>query len=120
MDTPVRIPVCPAEHFFLAFKPTPELKDKKLPNVRDYDSRIYLRQMGYSFLMGCFEKQARPWDVTKHSVDPDWNQIKVRPRFHLDHCMYIYVGCLLYTYFMIKVFTLHVLELQVNYPVPYF
>ena len=31
--------------------------------------------------MGCFEKQARPWDVTKHSVDPDWNQIKVGKAF---------------------------------------
>ena len=77
MDTPVRIPVCPAEHFFLAFKHKPELQDKKLPNVRDYDSRIYLRQTGSSFLMGVFEKQARPWDVTKHGVDPEWNQIKV-------------------------------------------
>ena len=77
MDTPVRIPVCPAEHFFLAFKHKPELQGKKLPNVRDYDSRIYLRQTGSSFLMGVFEKQARPWDVTKHGVDPEWNQIKV-------------------------------------------
>jgi hypothetical protein len=28
-------------------------------------------------MMGCFEKLARPWDVTKHGIDPDWNQIKV-------------------------------------------
>ncbi len=80
METPVRIPICPAEHFFLTFKPIPELKDKKLPNVRDYDSRIYVRQLASSFMMGVFEKQARPWDVSKHGIDPDWDQIKVRLR----------------------------------------
>ena len=78
METPVRIPICPAEHFFLTFKPIPGLNDHKLPNVRDYDSRIYVRQLASSFMMGVFEKQARPWDVTKHGIDPDWNQIKVR------------------------------------------
>ena len=56
---------------------TKELSDAKLPNVRDYDSSIYVRQLASSFMMGVFEKEARPWDVSKHGVDPDWHQIKV-------------------------------------------
>ena len=92
MDTPVRIPICPAEHFFMTFKPIagntdislvngqqsivniikytvligqqqfnsiPELEDKKLPNVRDYDSQVYVRQFGSSYMMGAFETLAR-------------------------------------------------------------
>merc|ERR1719397_1113878 len=70
-DTPVRIPVCPAEHFFMTFKPLQELKNAKLPNVRDYDAHVYVRQLGDRYMMGAFETLARPWDVTKHGIDPD-------------------------------------------------
>lgn len=44
--------------------------------------QVYVRQFGSSFMMGCFEKLARPWDVTKHGIDPDWNQIKVSCHDH--------------------------------------
>jgi len=84
MNPPVRIPICPAEHFFLTFQPRRELDGKKLPNVRDYDSRIYLRQNGSAFMLGVFEKQARPWDVTKHGQESDWNQIKEDHWLHLE------------------------------------
>jgi len=84
MDTPVRIPICPAEHFFMTFKPTPELENNKLPNVRDYDSQMYVRQFGSSYMMGAFETHARPWDVTKHGIDPDWNQIKEEHWIHFE------------------------------------
>merc|ERR1719154_241974 len=84
MDTPVRIPICPAEHFFMTFKPIPELENTKLPNVRDYDSQLYVRQFSSSYMMGAFETLARPWDVTKHGIDPDWNQIKEEHWIHFE------------------------------------
>merc|ERR1719167_877157 len=84
MDTPVRIPVCPAEHFFMTFSSIPELTNAKLPNVRDYDSQMYVRQSGRSFMMGAFESIARPWDVTKHGIDPDWNKIKEEHWIHFE------------------------------------
>ena len=83
-DTPVRIPICPAEHFFMTFKPIQELEGQKLPNVRDYDSQVYVRQFGSSYMMGAFEKIARPWDVTRHGIDPDWNQIKEEHWIHFE------------------------------------
>ena len=84
MDTPVRIPICPAEHFFMTFKPIPELENAKLPNVRDYDSQLYVRQFGSSYMMGAFESLARPWDVTRHGIDPEWNQIKEEHWIHFE------------------------------------
>ena len=84
MEPPVRIPICPAEHFFMTFKPIPELESKKLPNVRDYDSQMYVRQFGSSYMMGAFEHLARPWDVTRHGIDPDWNQIKEEHWIHFE------------------------------------
>jgi len=83
-DPPVRIPVCPAEHFFMTFKPLQELQDAKLPNVRDYDAHVYVRQLGDRYMMGAFETLARPWDVTKHGIDPDWNTIKEQHWIHFE------------------------------------
>jgi pyruvate dehydrogenase phosphatase regulatory subunit len=80
----VRIPVCPAEHFFMTFKPLEELRDAKLPNVRDYDAHIYVRQLGDRYMMGAFEALARPWDVSKHGIDPDWNTIKEQHWRHFE------------------------------------
>ena len=83
-DTPVRIPICPAEHFFMTFKPLQELEDKKLPNVRDYDAHLYVRQAGDRYMMGAFERLARPWETHKHGVDPDWNTIKEQHWIHFQ------------------------------------
>ncbi len=62
-DPVVKVPICPAEHFFLTFKDIPELANKKLPNVRDYDNHIYSRRWKDSFLIGAFERKARPYNV---------------------------------------------------------
>ena len=35
-------------------------------------------------MLGVFEKTARPWDVTKHRQDADWNQIKEEHWLHLE------------------------------------
>merc|ERR1719309_1324338 len=80
----VRIPICSAEHFFMTFKPLEQLQNMKFPNVRDYDSQIYVRQLGDRYMMGAFETLARPWDVTKHGIDPDWNKIKEEHWIHFE------------------------------------
>ena len=67
-DPVVKVPICPAEHFFLTFKEIPELAGKKLPNVRDYDSHIYARTWRDSFLIGAFEREARHFKV-RDSLD---------------------------------------------------
>lgn len=71
-DPVVKIPICPAEHFFLTFKEIPEFNNLELPNVRDYDSHIYLRTWNNSFLMGAFERVARPWSLDGNQT---WDQI---------------------------------------------
>jgi len=85
MDHPVRVPVCSAEHFFLTYKPIPELANyNKLPNIRDYDAQIYMRMFGTSYMMGAFEKMARPWEVAKRGVDPNWALIKEEHWIHMQ------------------------------------
>ena len=60
----VKVPICPAEHYFLTFKRIEEIANKSIPTVRDYDNHIYLRRFRDSFLMGAFEPKARPWKLT--------------------------------------------------------
>jgi len=35
-------------------------------------------------MMGAFESLARPWDVTRHGIDPEWNQIKEEHWIHFE------------------------------------
>ena len=81
-EPPVKIPIWPAERFFMTFKNIEELEGKSLPNVRDYDSQVYIRQNGSSFMMGAFESQARPYDVKRHGKDLHYNKITDA---HLQH-----------------------------------
>ena len=62
-DPPVKVPICPAEHFFLTFKGIPQMQGKHLPKVRDYDNHTYLRNWGDTFMMGAFERKARYWEL---------------------------------------------------------
>ena len=81
-EPPVKIPIWPAEHFFMTFEHIKELEGKNLPSVRDYDSQVYVRQHGSSFMMGAFESQARPYDVKRHGKDLHYNKITDA---HLQH-----------------------------------
>ena len=86
-DPHVKVPICPAEHFFLTFKELPELTGKKLPNVRDYDNHTYYRVWNNSFLMGAFERQARPFDHRRASGDDgivDWSHITEDHWIHMS------------------------------------
>ncbi len=78
-DPPVRVPLCPAEHFFLTYKQVDELKGKQLPNVRDYDNHVYFRSWNNSLLMGAFEKEARYWDLQAKN---SWNVIEPEHWIH--------------------------------------
>ncbi|XP_059094431.1 pyruvate dehydrogenase phosphatase regulatory subunit, mitochondrial-like [Tigriopus californicus] len=77
----VKVPVCPAEHFFLTFKEIPEMKDKQLPIVRDYDNHTYFRVWNNSFLMGTFEREARPWNVKSET---GWNNVTEEHWIHMS------------------------------------
>jgi len=81
-DVAVRIPICAAEHFFMTFASIPELEGAKLPNIRDYDNFLYARQSGNQYMIGAYESQARPWDVTKHGMDPEWEAVKEEHWLH--------------------------------------
>ena len=91
-DPHVKVPICPAEHFFLTFKDIPELAGKHLPTVRDYDNYTYLRSWNDSFLMGAFEPRARPWKLKENrfmqshtpGVEGDWTDITEEHWIHMS------------------------------------
>lgn len=86
-STQVRIPICPAEAFYLTFVPIEELSNTQLPQVTDYDSNIYVRQYGSTFMMGAFERIARPWQVSKHpvaAVDQEWGSVREEHWIHME------------------------------------
>ena len=78
----VRVPVIPAEHFYITtpcFEP--EL-DPRLPCVRDYDSHTYVREWEGGFMVGAFELEAKPAfggsgivEDWKNKLPQDWNHI---------------------------------------------
>nr|CAD7398058.1 unnamed protein product [Timema cristinae] len=74
----VRIPALPAEHFYVTTPPMADL-DPWLPCVRDYDSHTYAREWEGGFMVGGFEKEAKPafngGDVPldwKNNLPQDW------------------------------------------------
>nr|CAD7569840.1 unnamed protein product [Timema californicum] len=88
----VRIPALPAEHFYVTTPPMADL-DPWLPCVRDYDSHTYAREWEGGFMVGGFEKEAKPafngGDVPvdwKNNLPQDWkhfrseNALEIFPR----------------------------------------
>lgn len=55
----VRVPVFPAEHFYLYTKPMAEASDDH-PVVRDYDSHMFCVTRNKQFMVGGFEPHAKP------------------------------------------------------------
>ncbi|XP_042241378.1 pyruvate dehydrogenase phosphatase regulatory subunit, mitochondrial-like [Homarus americanus] len=55
----VKVPVHPAEHYFLYTQPLDEI-NPMMPAVRDPDANIYMREFNGGFLCGGFEKWAKP------------------------------------------------------------
>merc|ERR1719296_664408 len=43
-----------------------------------------MRVFGSSFMMGAFEKMARPWEVSKHGMDPEWARVREEHWIHMQ------------------------------------
>ena len=60
----VNIPLYPAEHFYVITEPINNLS-KKLPVIRDFDNRTYIKEDAGKLLIGIFEENSIPaWDNT--------------------------------------------------------
>jgi dimethylglycine dehydrogenase len=59
------LPIVPMEHQYLVTEPVPELAalGLEVPILREVDVSYYLRQEGQGFLLGPYEKGARPFGV---------------------------------------------------------
>ncbi|KAL4119079.1 hypothetical protein QTP88_011944 [Uroleucon formosanum] len=69
----VRVPVYPAEHFYVTTSPLPGI-GVDLPCIRDFDSHIYAREYNSGFLVGGFEKIAKPAFLNMKLIPPDWKK----------------------------------------------
>ncbi len=60
----VSIPLYPAEHFYIITEPIDNLSNK-LPVIRDFDNRTYIKEDAGKILVGIFEGNSIPaWDKT--------------------------------------------------------
>lgn len=59
----VSLPLTPMQHQYAITAPLAELAGKAVPNLRDPDKLIYLRQREQSLVIGGYERTACPWDV---------------------------------------------------------
>ncbi|OXA64141.1 Pyruvate dehydrogenase phosphatase regulatory subunit, mitochondrial [Folsomia candida] len=87
----VRIPVHPAEHYYLLTESLNKPLPGVLPTIRDYDSGIYIRKLeNNSFLMGGFEKVAKP--VFTKGIPKNWKDCLSSDWDHfaplLDRCLH--------------------------------
>lgn len=67
----VRIPAFPAEHFFLRTIPVTEAQDG-LPVVRDYDSHTFCLARNQQFVVGGFERHAKP--AFENGIPQKWRE----------------------------------------------
>ncbi|XP_068247209.1 pyruvate dehydrogenase phosphatase regulatory subunit, mitochondrial-like isoform X2 [Palaemon carinicauda] len=67
----VRVPVFPAEHFYLHTYPVMEALDG-LPVVRDYDSHMFCLTKNKEFMIGGFERHAKP--AFDYGIPHNWRE----------------------------------------------
>jgi sarcosine dehydrogenase len=65
----VSIPLTPIEHQYVETSPIPALGATTLPNLRDPDNLVYLRQKGDALIVGGYERNPRPFRGTIPSSD---------------------------------------------------
>jgi 4-methylaminobutanoate oxidase (formaldehyde-forming) len=58
----VALPLIPMHHQYVVTAPLPELAGGVVPNVRDPDRLIYLRQREQGLILGGYERDPRPFD----------------------------------------------------------
>jgi 4-methylaminobutanoate oxidase (formaldehyde-forming) len=67
----VALPLTPLQHQYAETAPLPELAGRTVPNLRDPDRLIYLRQRGQGLVIGGYERHARPFDGDAIPERPD-------------------------------------------------
>jgi 4-methylaminobutanoate oxidase (formaldehyde-forming) len=67
----VALPLTPMQHQYAETEPLPELAGKTVPNLRDPDNLVYLRQKGRSLVFGGYERDPRPLAVEEIPQRPD-------------------------------------------------
>jgi 4-methylaminobutanoate oxidase (formaldehyde-forming) len=77
----VAIPLTPMQHQYAVTAPLPEGEGKTIPNLRDPDKLVYLRQNGTSLVLGGYERDPRTFDA---EAIPDGADPTVRP-FDAEH-----------------------------------
>ncbi|KAK3885748.1 hypothetical protein Pcinc_010060 [Petrolisthes cinctipes] len=70
----VRVPAFPAEHFYLHTSPVGEAVDD-LPVVRDYDAHTFILTRNHQFIVGGFERSAKP--AFPNGIPLNWRQFLV-------------------------------------------
>ena len=82
----VSVPLIPMQHQFAVTKPIPGLANVSLPNLRDPDNLVYLRQRDDTLVLGGYERNPQPFspDAIPGGVDPTVLKFN-RPRFKSLH-----------------------------------
>ncbi|HLV97747.1 MAG TPA: FAD-dependent oxidoreductase [Ktedonobacterales bacterium] len=76
----VSIPLIPMQHQYAATAPLPELSaDAPLPNLRDPDNLVYLRQDGQSLVLGGYERDPLPLDIDLIPDSPNPTMLRFDP-----------------------------------------
>jgi glycine cleavage system T protein len=59
----ISLPLAPMQHQYVAAGPVASLKDRTVPNLRDPDRLVYMRQDGDDLVVGGYERNPRPYPV---------------------------------------------------------
>ncbi len=78
----VSVPLYACEHYYLLTQPIAGIQGH-LPTLSDHDGFLYLRDEGGGLLVGCFEPQGKPIDISELPEDfsfgllnEDWDQFE--------------------------------------------
>jgi glycine/D-amino acid oxidase-like deaminating enzyme len=67
----VSLPLTPMQHQYAVTAPLPELAGRTVPNLRDPDHLVYVRQRDQSLVIGGYERHPVPFDVDSIPERPD-------------------------------------------------
>jgi sarcosine dehydrogenase len=67
----IELPLMPMQHQYVVTVPLPELADRTVPNLRDPDRLVYLRQAEQGLIVGGYERDPRPFPPDGIPSGPD-------------------------------------------------
>jgi sarcosine dehydrogenase len=67
----IALPLLPMQHQYVVAAPLPELAGREVPNLRDPDRLVYLRQSEQSLMMGGYERDPVPFPSEAIPAGPD-------------------------------------------------